>query len=284
MKFGSDQRVLWLSQVRSVPYRERVELAARHGYGTISTSPADYDRTLASGLSLTDIRNIASDHGVRLSYLDPMVFWVPQGLPSEGDEGLITYLDRSPDDFFRIAEELQVDRIHLIGAFPEGRYSIAELTEYYARTCQRAATYGLKCLIEAMPLWGLRKVEEVHQIVRDAAQPNSGIIFDTWHYTRAGRNDKIIAEIPAGMIDTVQIADGTKVAPAGRSNVIDCLSYRVPIGDGELANKDILELLRDAGHLTSVGPEIFSAALDKLPGEEIMALIQPGFDSLLESL
>ncbi len=284
MNFDRHQRVLWLSQVRSVPYRERVELAAKHGYGTISTSPADYDRTRESGLTLAEIKSIAADNEVKLSYLDPMVFWVPDGLPSEGDEDLITYLNRTPDEFFRIAGELEVDRIHLIGSFAEGRYSIAELTDYYGQTCQRAASYGLKCLIEAMPLWGLRKVEEVVQIVRDANQPNSGIIFDTWHYTRAGRNDKIIADIPVGMIDTVQIADGSKEAPVGRPNVVDCLYHRVPIGNGQIANKEILEVLRDHGHMTSVGPEIFSSELDKLPGDEIMKQIQPGFEAILKAL
>ena len=284
MKFRKDQRVLWLSQVRSVPYRERVELAARNGYGVLSTSPADHTRTLESGLSARDVVSIAKDNEVKLSYLDPMVSWVPNGLPTEGDADLINYLDRSPDDFFRIAEELQVDRIHLIGAFPEGRYSLAELTEYYSRMCERAASYGLKCLLEAMPLWGLRKVEEVYQIVKDAGQSNGAIIFDTWHYTRSGRNDKILAEIPSGMIDTVQIADGTRESPPGRPNYIDCLQYRVPIGEGEIANKQIIEVLKANGHLTSVGPEIFSAALDQLSGSEILARVQPSFEAILESI
>lgn len=284
MKFSKDQRVLWLGQVRSVPYRERVELAARYGYGVLSTSPADHTRNLASGLSAADMRNIASDNGIALSYLDPMVSWVPNGLPNEGDENLITYLDRSPDDFFRIAEELKVDRIHLIGAFPEGRYTIAELTDYYAKMCERAASHGVRCLLEPMPLWGLRKLEEVYQIVNDAGQSNGAIIFDTWHYTRSGRNDKIFAEIPRGMIDTVQIADGTREAPAGRPNIVDCLQHRVPIGEGELANKEILQVLNAHGHLTSVGPEIFSNVNDQLTGSEIMARVQPGFDALLESI
>jgi 4-hydroxyphenylpyruvate dioxygenase len=284
MKFSKEQRVLWLGQVRSVPYRERVKLAARYGYGVLSTSPADHIRILESRLSAADIRNIASDNGIALSYLDPMATWVPDGLPNEGDENLITYLNKSPDEFFRIADELRIDRIHLIGAFPEGRYTLAELTDHYAATCERAASYGMKCLLEPMPLWGLRKLEEVYQIVKDAGQSNGAIIFDTWHYTRSGRNDKIFAEIPRGMIDTVQIADGTREAPAGRPNIVDCLQYRVPVGEGELANREILQALKAHGHLTSVGPEIFSDVNDRLTGTEIMARIQPGFDALLESI
>ncbi|WSH30944.1 TIM barrel protein (plasmid) [Rhizobium beringeri] len=179
---------------------------------------------------------------------------------------------------------MQVDRIHLIGSFPEGRYTLDELTGYYAAMCDRAAENGLKCLIEAMPLWGLKTVDEVWTIVRDAGRKNSGIIFDTWHYVRGGRNDALLKEIPVGTFDTVQIADGPLVCPPGRSMKRDCLSYRVPIGQGEIPNLEILKILKDAGHIESVGPEIFSDALDKLEGDEIISRLMPGFEALLDEL
>ncbi|MGO7970756.1 hypothetical protein ACC705_07080, partial [Rhizobium ruizarguesonis] len=40
----------------------------------------DYKNTRVGGLSDKDIRSIASDNGVRLSYLDPLTSWVPDGL------------------------------------------------------------------------------------------------------------------------------------------------------------------------------------------------------------
>ncbi|WP_168250921.1 hypothetical protein [Rhizobium ruizarguesonis] len=50
MKYPTEKRMLWLSQVRSVPYRQRVELAAKNGFGWLSTSPMDYKNTRAGGL------------------------------------------------------------------------------------------------------------------------------------------------------------------------------------------------------------------------------------------
>ena len=135
-----------------------------------------------------------------------------------------------------------------------------------------------------MPLWGLRTVDEVWQIVRGAARKNSGIIFDTWHYVRAGRNDALLEEIPVGVIDTVQIADGPLQLPPGRTMSNDCLFHRVPIGEGEIPNLEILKILKRAGHLNSVGPEIFSEVSDGLSGEQIMARIIPGFDALLDEV
>lgn len=278
------ERVMWLGNVRSVPYRQRVELTAKAGFDCLSTSPMDYKQTRESGLSDADIRAIADDHGVRLDYLDPLTTWVPDWTPVGEDPAVLPYLSTTPDEYFRIAEALQVERLHLIGCFPKGRYTTEQLTEYFAKTADRAAAEGYKCLIEAMPLWGLQTVDEVWQIVRDAGRPDTGIIFDTWHYTRAGRNDELLKQIPAGVFDTVQIADGPLHLPAGRTMSNDCLFHRVPIGQGEIPNLEILNLLKDAGHITSVGPEIFSEASDQMSGEEIIARIMPGFDALMREL
>ena len=57
---------------------------------------------------------------MKLSYLDPLTRWVPNWRPENEDPDILPYLDRSPDAFFRVAEALQVDKIHLIGTFPAG--------------------------------------------------------------------------------------------------------------------------------------------------------------------
>ena len=170
MPYPANKRVMWLANVRSLPYRERITTAAKAGFGWISTSPMDYHQIPASGLSDDYIRSIAADNDVRLSYLDPLTSWVPDGLPVDEDPAIVPYLNRSQDQFLRIAEALRVNKIHLIGSFPAGRYTIDELTHHYAAMCDRAAENGLKCLIEAMPLWGLRTVDEVWAIVRGGAK------------------------------------------------------------------------------------------------------------------
>lgn len=284
MKFSREQRVMWLSQVRSIPFRQRVELTSKAGFGWLSTSPVDFDQTVASGLSAKDQRQIAADNGVKLSYLDPLTSWVPDWTPVNEDPDILPYLERSPESFLTVAEELQVDKIHLIGTFPKGRYGIDELTQHFGAMADRAAKEGLRVTLEAMPLWGFATFEEAWQVVSGAGRSNTGIIFDTWHYVRGGRNDELLSQIPASAIDTVQIADGSLVCPAGRSMARDCLFHRVPIREGEIPNSEILALLAKNNLIPSVGPEIFSSALDSLPPEEIIARVMPGFEKIIDAI
>ena len=284
MKFSREQRVMWLSQVRSIPFRQRVELTSQAGFGWLSTSPVDFDQTVASGLSAADQRRIADDNGVRLSYLDPLTSWAPDWRPEREDPDILPYLERSPDSFFRVAEQLEVDKIHLIGTFPAGRYSIDELTQHFGAICDRAAQAGLSCTLEAMPLWGFATLDEAWQVVKGAGRSNSGIIFDTWHYVRAGRNDALLSEIPPAAIDSVQIADGPLVCPPGRSVARDCLFHRVPIGEGEIPHKEILAILAQNNLIGSIGPEIFSSELDALSPNQIMERVLPGFESIVDSI
>jgi sugar phosphate isomerase/epimerase len=284
MQFNSDQRILWLANVRRLPFQERVAAAARGGFGWLTTAPHDYDLTRASGLTDADMRTIAADHGVRLTYLDPLTSWVPEWQPDDMDDAMRAYIERTPDEFFRIAQALQVDTIHVIGTFPESRYTVDYLTEQYAAICDRAAESGLRCTIEAIPHWGIKRLSTVWQIVSGANRPNGGIVFDNWHYLRAGREDDLLRSLPPGAITTVQLADGTAELPSGRPLIDDCVYHRRPIGEGEMPIAEILALLREGGPMTSVGPEIFSAELDAMPGEAIIDRIVPGFDQVLDAL
>jgi 4-hydroxyphenylpyruvate dioxygenase len=170
-----------------------------------------------------------------------------------------------------------------ITPFPPGRYSIDELADHLTAYAEKMGRHGITCVVEAMPMWGLRTLAEVEELRRQTRATNVRILFDTWHYMRGGRNDAIIAQIPTGIIDHVQIADGTLCTPPGRSLFDDCLNHRVPPGEGEMPLTEILRALDAAGHLRSVGPEVFSAAMDGLQPEEIANRLMPPFEASLRS-
>jgi hypothetical protein len=84
------------------------------------------------------------------------------------------------------------------------------------------------------------------------------------------------------MIATEQLADGTRMLPPGRTLLEDCVFHRRPLGEGILPMAEMVDLLQRAGHLHSVGPEIFSSELDTLSGKAILQKILPGFDGVLD--
>jgi 4-hydroxyphenylpyruvate dioxygenase len=95
----------------------------------------------------------------------------------------------------------------------------------------------------------------------------------------------VFAEIPPGTFDTIQIADGTLTCPPGRTVAQDCLFHRVPIGEGEIPNLEILRQLHKHGHISSAGPEIFSAVNDSIgTGDGICNRVMPGFEAILKKL
>ena len=58
MPYPAEKRVMWLANVRGLPYRERIATAARAGFGWISTSPIDYDQIgRAASLITTSARS-----------------------------------------------------------------------------------------------------------------------------------------------------------------------------------------------------------------------------------
>ena len=71
------KRILWWGNVRGLSVAERAGFAATHGFDALNIAPADIMGLLDSGESLATIRAMAEDQGVRLTYLDPVVDWLP---------------------------------------------------------------------------------------------------------------------------------------------------------------------------------------------------------------
>lgn len=271
-------RILWWGNVRGLDFDARVGFAARHGFDAMNISPADIVGLLDGGRSLTSLKATARDAGVALTYLDPVVSWLPDWRPGPEAAEFVPFLEAGVGREFEFAVELGIDRMLTITAFPFGRYGIDELAEHLGLFAQRADDHGITCVLEAMPMWGLPNFADVVELMRKVDAPNVRLLFDTWHYLRGDRADNLISELPPGVIDHVQIADGQAQPTAGLTLFHDCLFHRLPPGEGALPLGPLLQRLAQAGHLTSVGPEVFSKEFDGLDAQEIAARLMPAFD------
>jgi sugar phosphate isomerase/epimerase len=280
---GVVERILWWGNVRGLTFQQRLQFAVKNGFNALNVSPHDIENLKSRGETLKSISQMASDCDIQLTYLDPIVSWLPHWQPGPEASDFMPFLSAGLGQELDMASELGMDRVLTITAFPGKRYSAEQCAEHLATYATRAASYNISCVVEAMPMWGLQNFVDVVAVWRLVNMPNVRILFDTWHYCRGVRNDALISELPIGAIDHVQIADGPTNQMHQYSILDECLQHRRMIGEGELPIAELLILLRNAGHLKSVGPEVFSVELDTLEPDALASRLMPGFNAAINA-
>ena len=275
---------MWIGNVRNLSFQDQLKATAGVGLNEMSMTPLDVDRNRAKGISPRDMRMMAADAGVNLPILDPMASWAPHWRSGISDPDWMEFLGYSADDFFRIAEQLGVSTITVIGTLQAGLASVPEIAESFAILADRASSHGLYCVLEFIPLWGIADLAMAWQILQIADRPNTGLAFDFWHYMRGGRDDALLRSIPGSKISYVQVTDAEAAVPPGRSLHDDCLLHRLQPGEGGLPVKELLDILCEIGGTQRIGPEVFSAKLDASSAEAIAeALREPYWRALANS-
>ena len=276
--------VMWSGNVRSLPLAERIKATARAGFDVLTFSPFDWLEAMRAGISTADMLAMAEDAGIRIDHLDPLARWAPHWMPDNITEPLyLNFLLCTPDDFFRIAEALRATSMTAICSYPAGMaVPVEQLTEAFAKLCDRAAPLGIRCDLEFVPMWGLRDLRTAWSIVDGAGRANSGLIFDFYHYLRGNPDDALLETIPAVKISSVQIADAEATINPNISLFQDCIFRRVPPGEGAFPVTRLLQTLERKGALNRLGPEIFSQVLDQMTGDEIADITAGSFKRVLD--
>lgn len=153
--------------------------------------------------------------------------------------------------------------------------SVAEAAVGFAGLCDRAADHGLAVGIEWVPaMTNIETAARAAEIVLAADRPNGGLCVDSWHLTRSTNDVDDIRNIPGDRVFAVQLNDGPVAAPhdgSGADYLADCLSNRVPPGDGEFALVDIVRALDEIGSTAPIGLEVCSTELYEAPVAEAAA-------------
>ncbi|WP_375386058.1 sugar phosphate isomerase/epimerase family protein [uncultured Microbacterium sp.] len=265
--------IMWVANLRGLPFAEHARTAALAGFGGLSITPLGWHQLVAEGISSSDIRALCADEGISRIHLDPVANWTTAWRPENLDGFPLAFFAFPSEDFLRIAESVGAASLTAIAAFPSGAVSVGQMTEDFARLCDRAADLGMHCSLEFIPLdWGVPDLETAWTIVRDAGRANSGLVIDTWCFERSGSSLELLESIPGDRIDFVQLADGVVRVPANRTWVEDNLQHRLPPGMGVFPLSDLLGTLARTGGLSSVGPELFSWQFDTMSPEDIASV------------
>lgn len=282
MSHDRSNYLLWNGTVRALSLQDQLRVASETGFGKLSVTPLDLTKWQSEGLSPKDMLTMAADLGVKMSHLDPLTRWAPKWMPDNVDPAFHPFLGFSVDDFLRLAETFEVESMSAIGSLPAGLVNRAQLTEAFAEISDRAANNGLQVHLEFIPFWGVYDLNMAWQIIRDADKPNTGIVFDYWHFMRSNPDLELLASIPGDKIASVQLADAAASVPDGRSGVEDCLFHRVPCGEGDFPVTEITRTIHQSGGLRNVGPEIFSAQFDTMTADQIIQSIRDFFPRALQ--
>lgn len=139
----------------------------------------------------------------------------------------------------------------------------------FAALCDRAADHGLLVGLEWVPsMTNIGDASTALRIVSDADRPNGGFCVDSWHFTRSTNNLDDLRNLPGEKVFATQLNDGT--IAHGHTNsaadyLQDCLTNRVPPGEGEFALVEIVRILDSIGSTAPIGIEVCSADLWAAP-------------------
>lgn len=261
--FEGSRLLLSAGTIPTATFVERVEAARRAGFDAISLFPQQYlDARKREKLSVADMRRILSDNSVSLDEVDPLLDWF--GPRQTRSEALI----------FEIAQELGARSINAPSAFAPA-IEVSEVTAAFARLCERAAACGLRVDLEFLPWTIVPDLSSALQVVRDAGQPNAGVMLDCWHFYRGGGDVNEIgglSEDDAARITSIQVNDAPSApvasSRAGKLAVAKAMLLNVRDGVRVMGSKNFV---RAATAASSPHPGAYA-----LMTEAISARLLPG--------
>ncbi|WP_180735438.1 sugar phosphate isomerase/epimerase [Paraburkholderia sp. PGU19] len=269
------------SNVRHLPYAEKLRAAQLAGFGEMSLHPHEVRDVIAGGTSARQMLVMADDHGVRITRLDPLSNWNPHWLPTNMDASYIRDFSIPAVEFFELCEELGCTHASLNATFAAGVVPFDEIVEHYVATCRLAKDHGVICDIENLPMWGVATLKQAWDIVLAADVSNGGLVFDTLHFIRSRSDLGTLESIPGSMIHCVQVNDGPLELTPGRRLEDNCFDRLWP-GEGEFPLVEILRTLARTNGLNQVNPEVFSPANFGKPADEIARLSSESIRRVLD--
>ncbi len=270
---------LWPACVKTHSYREQLVAAQEGGFTHLPIGGLTV-RQLQRQYSLPAIAAMAKDHGISLGHYDGFTDWAPLRYHGDLAEEAKAVFNFSADECLEICHELGLKSICATGAFQPGQFDVSQLADGFAAFCERAAALGIHVDLEFIPMWGIPSVGLAWDIVRRSSAPNTGVLFDSWHFLRGDADIGKLASLPDHAITCVQLADVDRRRSA-LSLLEECLRFRLPPGQGRGNLAELCQLLKQQNCIRSIGPEIFSDRLDLLSASEAAHEVDAGLRSVL---
>ena len=237
----------------------KLTAAARAGFRAVEMF--ENDLTFFSGKP-RQVRAMADDLGLEIIALQPLRDF--EGMPEPMRAKNFDRAERK----FDLMGELGTNLLSLCSSVSEeASGDVDQSAADLAALADRAATRGLRIGYEALA-WG-RHVHDWMQaweLVRRADRPNLGIVLDSFHACARKNPIAPMAQIPAGRIALVQLADAPGL-------LMDTLSlsrhHRCFPGQGDWPMIEYLEATLATGYSGPISLEIFNDQFRGAPASSI---------------
>lgn len=171
---------------------------------------------------------------------------------------------RQEDLAYEMADRWGCRYLQAIGN-SEGPLDIADAAAGFGALCDRAEEHGLLVGLEWVPsMTVIENAATAVRIVTEADRSNGGLCFDSWHLTRSTNDLDDVRRLPGEKVFATQWNDGS-IAPQNPDYLEDCLTNRVPPGDGRFSLVEMVKILDGIGSTAPIGLEVCSTNLWAAP-------------------
>lgn len=119
--------------------------------------------------------------------------------------------------------------------------------DQYGRLAEVSASFGIRTLIEFVPIFGIPDVATTLDVIGQVGHPGLGLIFDTMHAGRTGFMPQDVATIPPELIGYIQLCDVPRGNDAydfmDQAYMDEAMHERLCPGDGDLPLAEYLRAL-----------------------------------------
>ena len=198
-----------------------VKIAAEHGYDMVSFRllPAAGETLhplLDDDTLLADVKAAMRDTGVTMGDAE-MIRLKPD-----------TELDSFTPFLDRISE---LGARHVLVAIDDT--DPARTQDNYTTLCHLLGAYGLTADLEFMPWTGCKDLGSARKLVEVSDHPSAAVLFDTLHFDRCGSTLEEFADLPAALMNYVQICDGpVPFDPSDEGLIMVARTARMIPGEG----------------------------------------------------
>ncbi len=214
--------------VRDMPVVELIEIAARHGYGSVMPIPL---QLVGDGVPpARALRRRLDDAGVGIVTLDGVLSMLPRMPQWVLDLGL------PEDEYFRLADELGITCFNVPHYRGDPATPLAELVDAVGPIVLRARRHGIQVALEFLPGTGIPDLATALRIADAVGTANVGVMIDSWHLARGRNTPADVRALAPGFIKGYQISD--RAADADRMPDDEMYERLVP-GEGVLPLAEI---------------------------------------------